>query len=202
MSARTAQESSPTKQRLLDAAQELMLAKGFAATSVEEICEAAKLTKGCFFHYFESKDELGRELIARFCASSQRMHQAMMGDDPDPLKRVYHYIDEMIKCCRDPAMAKGCLLGQFSQELCGTNPRIRRSCCDGFSAWTAQVADALGAAKAKHAPRSSIQPQSLAEHLIVIVEGSLILGKAKQDRAVSARNLRHFKAYVQGLFGE
>ena len=47
---RTAQAQSPTKEKLLDAAQQLMLSKGFPATTVEEICEAAGFTKGSFFH--------------------------------------------------------------------------------------------------------------------------------------------------------
>src|SRR5262249_4624065 len=53
-----ARSDSLTKQKLLDAAQELMLAKGYTATSVDEICEAARLTKGSFFHYFEGKEHL------------------------------------------------------------------------------------------------------------------------------------------------
>ena len=63
---RTAQTHSPTKEKLLEAAQQLMLAKGFPATTVDEICEAAGFTKGSFFHYFESKEHLGKEVLDRF----------------------------------------------------------------------------------------------------------------------------------------
>src|SRR3989338_3643231 len=93
---RTAQSDSPTKDRLLDAAKRLMLAKGFAATTVDEICEGAKLTKGSFFHYFESKDQLGKVLLERFCAEGQQMHEACCGAETDPLKRVYNYIEGTI----------------------------------------------------------------------------------------------------------
>src|SRR5437588_558763 len=72
-------EPSPARERLLDAAQRLMLARGFAATSVDEICAAAKLTKGSFFHYFESK---GRPCSAGFIRPSGRgraLHRRVRG---------------------------------------------------------------------------------------------------------------------------
>jgi TetR/AcrR family transcriptional repressor of nem operon len=190
-----------TKARLLDAAEGLMLEKGFVATTVEEICEAARLTKGSFFHYFESKDALGRELLERFCASGRRMHEACCGADPDPLKRVYAYLDAMIARSREPAGRKGCLLGVFAQELCDTHPRIRAACEQGFREWAKTIGKALAQAKARHAPRAAMNPKGLAEHIIAVMEGSMILGKARGDTRVMARNLRHVKAYVRSLFG-
>jgi TetR/AcrR family transcriptional repressor of nem operon len=45
--------------KLLDAALSVIRTKGYSATSVDELCAAAGVTKGAFFHYFKSKDELG-----------------------------------------------------------------------------------------------------------------------------------------------
>lgn len=198
---RVAQAHAPTKQRLLEAAERLMLAQGFTATSVNEICEAAKVTKGSFFHYFESKDQLGQEVLERFCASGEKLHQTFAGDDPDPLKRVYNYIDNTIKMATDPAMSKGCLLGFFSQELCDTNPSIRAACNKGFADWAKSLGEEMAKAKAKHAPSAAFNPRELAEHLIAVMEGSMIIGKARGDMSVVARNLRHVKAYLTSLFG-
>ena len=63
---RTRQENPATREKLLETAQHLMLAKGYTATSVEEICEAADLTKGSFFHYFASKEDLGKAVLDRY----------------------------------------------------------------------------------------------------------------------------------------
>ena len=198
---RTAVANSPSKARLLDAAERLMLAKGFEATTVDEICEAAKLTKGSFFHYFDSKERLGRETLERFCASGQRLHASFCGSARDPLKRVYNYIDGAIRLSQDPALGQGCLLGSFAQELCESHPSIREACAKGFTEWGTAFGAELSRAKAKYAPRAAFSPRELAEHLIAILEGSLILGKAGRDRRVVARNLRHYKAYLQMLFG-
>lgn len=199
---KTALEDAPTKTRLLDAAQELMLAKGFAATTVEEMCDAAKVTKGCFFHYFESKDQLGRELLERFCAQAARLHEACCGvEEHDPLKRVYQYLDGMIALSQDPVTGKGCLLGTFTQELSDVQPGMRKCCAEGFAAWAKQVGTLLAAAKAQHPPKTAFDPTELAEHFIAVLEGSLILGKARDNMKVVAQNIRHFKGYVKALFG-
>ncbi len=177
-----------------------MLAKGFAATTVDDICEAAEVTKGSFFHYFESKDQLGREVLERFCASGQKMHGACCSHEADPLKRVYTYIDNLIKLSKDPAMRQGCLLGLFSQELGDTNPQIRAACKKGFDDWAKTFGEEVAQAKAAHAPRASFDPKELAEHLIAVMEGSMILGKARHDMSIIGQNLAHFKAYVKSLF--
>ena len=198
---RVAQESPPTKKRLLDAAERLMLTRGYAATTVDEICEAAHLTKGSFFHYFDSKGQLGREVLERFCAVGRKMHQACCGSESDPLKRVYTYLNKMIRMSKDPAMSKGCLLGLFSQELCDTNPQIRAACKKGFDDWARTFGEEVAKAKAAYAPRASFHPEELAEHLIAIMEGSMIMGKARRDMSIVGQNLAHFKAYIKSLFG-
>ena len=194
------QDASPTKAKLLDAAQHLMLGKGFTATTVDEICEAAGLTKGSFFHYFESKDELGNVLLERFCRDAEQLHEAMLGDDRDPLKRVYHYLDEAAAHAQRPEGRKGCLLGTFAQELCEASPTIRNVCAQGFATWAKRFGEELARAKALYAPKASFDPRGLAEHLIAIMEGSLILSKARKNPSIMVENLGHFKRYLKSLF--
>ena len=197
---RTAQEHSPTKERLLDAAERLMLAKGFVATTVDEICEAAKLTKGSFFHYFESKEELGKELLERFCASSQEQMQHACCQERDPLKRLYGLVDFAIKTSQECAGTQGCLLGTFAQELADTHPEIRSVCSEAFGRWSQMLKHDLDEAKAAYAPKKNIDTQGLAELFIAVLEGSKILAKATQDAGVETKSLQHFKRYLESLF--
>lgn len=197
--ARPVQIDSPTKARLLEAAQQLMLTQGYAATTVDAICKEAELTKGSFFHYFEDKEQVAREALERFCATTGQLHRAFSGDDPDPLKRVYCYLDSMIAMVQQPSIT-GCLLGMFSQELAESHPAIRKSCCAGFDDWAGHFGAELAAAKAWHAPRAAFDPKELAQHLIAVAEGGMILGKARGDMSVVATHLKHFKDYLQQLF--
>ena len=197
---RKAQTNSLSKQKLLDAARELMLAKGYTATSVEEVCEAAGLTKGSFFHYFEGKEHLGRLLAERFYASWQQMSQsAPFRRKQDPLDRVFGHVDFFLEMSRTPAW-KGCLLGTFVQELSQTHPQIRAVCAACLDDLAGNLKQDLEEAKARYTPRARWNAQSLAEHMIAVAQGATILTKAKQDRKMFEESLGHFKEYLKRLF--
>jgi TetR/AcrR family transcriptional repressor of nem operon len=198
---RAPQADSPTKDKLLAAAQELMLAKGYTATSVEEVCQAAGLTKGSFFHYFQGKEDLGMAVAQRFAAAKRdRFQAAPFRRQADPLDRVFGHIDFLIEMVRSPLAAKGCLLGTFVQELAQTHPNIRAVCAACFDTTARDLEQDLEEAKARHAPRASWNARSLAEHLIAVVQGAIILAKAKQDLKVVEQSLLHARDYLKHLF--
>jgi TetR/AcrR family transcriptional repressor of nem operon len=198
---RKAEPDSLTRQKLLDAAQELMLAKGYTNTSVDEICAAAGLTKGSFFHYFEGKEHLGRVLAERFSAAKQQMFgSAPFQQQKDPLDRVFGFVDFLIERSRSPEAAKGCLLGTFVQELSNTHPAIRSVCAACFDNAAERLKQDLEEAKAKYTPRARWSSQSLAEHLMAVVQGAIILAKAKQDQKVVEESLGHFREYLKCVF--
>ena len=198
---RTAQAQSPTKEKLLEAAQQLMLAKGFPATTVDEICETAGFTKGSFFHYFESKEHLGKEVLNRFSFFLQQTsREGSFRKKSDPLQRVYGYVDRFIEMATNPQMPSGCLLGHFTQELSDTHPEIRSLCAQHFAEWAATFKQDLDEAKAKYVPKATFDTQSVAEYFIAVMQGSRILATAKQDAGVFEQNLQHFKRYIKSLF--
>ncbi len=198
---RISRKASSTKEKLLEAAQHLMLEKGFTATTVDDICEAAGLTKGSFFHYFKSKEDLGQEVLTHFFnCMQQTIQQAPFLKKGDPLKRVYEYVDFMIRMYLDPLSPTSCLVGNFAQELSNSHSKIRASCNRMFSQWVNGLKGDLKAARSRYAPKKSIDVESLAEHFIAVTEGALILAKAKQDRAIIKKNLLHYKRYLKSLF--
>lgn len=189
------------KEALLNAAQDLMLEKGFVATSVEEICCASETTKGSFFHYFKSKEELGKELVERFARGVRGfMETALLTAGDDPLDRVYAMVDAHIKVS-EKAEFKGCLLGTFSQELSVTHPEIMALCTKRFEDVANIFKENLSQAKIEYAPKTSFDVDSLAECFIAISQGSMIMMKAQQDRSIIKKNLTHFKQYLNYLFG-
>jgi TetR/AcrR family transcriptional repressor of nem operon len=200
---RKADSDSPTRQKLLDAAQELMLVKGYTDTSIDEICQAAGLTKGSFFHYFEDKEHLGRQVVEHFHAAKRQLFRsASCHRQKDPLDRVFGFVDFVIEMSQSPMAAKGCLLGTFVQELSQTYPGMRSACAACFEESIGPFRRDLEEAKAKYAPQAPWNPHSLAEHLLAVIQGAIILAKAKQDQQVVADHVAHFKAYLQCVFGE
>jgi TetR/AcrR family transcriptional repressor of nem operon len=178
-----------------------MLAKGFPATTLDEICTAAGVTKGSFFHYFADKEEIGAAVLDHFVAGRmQAVQEATFHKLSDPLKRVYGYIDVMIKMSRDSSALPSCLLGNFAQDLSDTHPRLLAQCGRHFDHWAQMMKRDLDQAKAKYAPKVAFDTLSLADHCITVLEGALILAKAREDRKVIEKQMRHLKSYLQGLF--
>jgi len=195
-----AQPAPATRQALLDAAERLMLAHGVGATTVDQICDAASVTKGACFHYFASKDALAQATLERFCRrSGERYQAAPFNAKRDPLARLHGYIDFTIAQVTDP-FRDGCLVGVFSQELAESHPPFRRQCDQAFTGWAAELTTMLDAVKRHYAPRARIDTRSLAEHFLAVFEGALILAKARHDVAPVKAQLRHFQRYVDSLF--
>ena len=192
----------PTQSKLLDAAMGLMLEKGFSATSVDDICRGAGVTKGSFFHYFVSKEALGQAVLAHFAQTlGQVLGQMPHNNVDDPLQRLYQYCDDITAVLTQGLVPASCLFGNLTQELAATHSGIRTVCAAGFGQWADTIQADLDAACKLYPPVMSFDSHSVAEHFLAVFEGSLILAKAQGDTAVVQQNLHHFKAYLAALFG-
>src|SRR6516162_8475568 len=107
-----AQAQHESKTKILDAALRVIRAKGYAATTVEDICQAAGLTKGSFFHHFRSKEELALAGSAHFATMADGMFaQAPYRTLADPLDRLLGYIDFRKAILQGRLPEFTCLLG-------------------------------------------------------------------------------------------
>lgn len=192
-------KKSATKEKLLDAAHELMLSKGYAATSVEDVCRAASLTKGSFFHYFKNKEELGREVADEFYARAQAGFGPLVAGIQDPLERIHTYLDVRASLADDPAHLR-CMLGTFVQELFSTHPELRDRCAGHLEHHIRWIAADLEEARGLYAPGSTWNARSVSELLQSILQGAMILAKAQQYGEPVRSGVEHFRAYLKTLF--
>lgn len=197
---RAAAKDSPTKEKLLRAAEGLVLTKGFSGTTVDDICKSAKLTKGSFFHYFKGKEDLGHQLLESYCGSAKESFASgCCAAEKDPLKRVYGFLDFMIEK-QGRGSGKGCLLGSMAQELADTDPVIRSMCSRAFDGMADMIEKDLFEAKRKYASRSAaIDPAALARHFVVVLEGTMLVSRVGAN--AKGGGLEHYKAYLKVLFG-
>jgi TetR/AcrR family transcriptional repressor of nem operon len=196
-------ELPETKRKLVDAGVKLMRAHGFNATTVDDICAEAGVTKGGFFHYFKSKQEIAKAAVARFQEGKIRDFQnAPFRKLADPLDRVFGRLEFAKEAAGgQERLTKGCLIGMFAQELSFTNPELRDVCKDLFARVAQDFETDLAEAKALHAPKAAFDPKNLAMMYVSIVQGSLMLAKASGNNDVLLGNLDQFRQHVEGLFG-
>ena len=125
----TAASSHVSKVRLLDAALRVIRSKGYAATRIEDICDAAALTKGSFFHHFRGKEELALAAAGHFGGMADGVFStAPYQAHADPLDRLLGYIDFRIAILQGELPDYTCLLGTLVQEVYDTHPAIREAC--------------------------------------------------------------------------
>ena len=193
-------KNSKTKEKLLEAAQKIMMDKGFVAASIDEICQEAQLTKGSLFHYFKTKEDLGLAVLKHFSQYMFELRKSSLGNETDPLKQVFLFINFFLTLSEDPQAIKGCLIGTFAQEISTTHPNLRDCCRESFKENAEFFKKILDMAKFQHMPNKELDTLSLSEYFISVVQGSIIMAKTKQDISILKRNIIHFRSYIEILF--
>ncbi|MDR3458621.1 MAG: TetR/AcrR family transcriptional regulator [Verrucomicrobiae bacterium] len=192
-----------TKRKLVEAGVALMRKQGFNATTLDDICSAAGVTKGSFFHYFKSKQEVAEAAVASFREGKvQDFANAPFRKMADPLDRIFGRLDFVLTSTGGAGdSTKGCLIGMFAQELAATNPELRGLCQAAFLRTAADIEADLTEAKALHAPNAAFDPKKVSLFYVSIIQGGLLVAKAGESNAVLRDNVEQFRSYVQGLFG-
>jgi TetR/AcrR family transcriptional repressor of nem operon len=190
-----------SKTKLLDAALHVIRAKGYAATTVDDICHKAGVTKGSFFHHFKSKDELALAAALYWGTMTGGFFAAAPYHKlKDPLERLLGYVDFRGEILQGDLPDYTCLLGTLVQETYATHPDIRAACDQGMSAHIAELTRDVEAAKALYAPKAEWSAESVGYFIQAVLQGSFILAKAKQDARVAHESLAHLRRYLEALF--
>jgi TetR/AcrR family transcriptional repressor of nem operon len=192
-----------SKTKLLDAALHVIRVKGYAATTVDDICHKAGVTKGSFFHHFKSKDELALAAASYWGAMTDGLFAAAPYRNlQDPLQRLFGYVDFRgeIPQCELPDYT--CLLGTLVQETYATHPDIRAVCAQGMASHIAELTRDVEAAKTLYAPQAEWSAESVGYFIQAVLQGGFIFAKAKQNPDVVRESLAHLRRYLVTLFSQ
>jgi TetR/AcrR family transcriptional repressor of nem operon len=196
-----------TRLEILDAAQDLILAQGFAGTSVDAILGRTRLTKGAFFHHFPSKHDLALALVERYAAGdsamlrrnlerAERLHR-------DPLQQLLIFLgllEESAEQLADPS--QGCLFAAYVYEAQLFDERVHDVIRNSVVEWRSLLGEKLRAAAALHPPRMAVDWDEVADMVTVVAEGAYVMAKTTGDVRTLARQFRHMRNYLELLFAQ
>lgn len=193
-------EPAPARQKLLGAAITLIRRNGYAATSVDDLCKAAGVTKGAFFHHFASKDRLAVAAADHFTATAATWFRAApFLQLDDPVDRLLGYVDFRLGRLSDDLSSCTCLLGALVQEAYESSPAIREACFDGIQGQAGGIEADCAAAIAAHGLK--MDPKALALHTQAVLQGAFVIAKAANSVQPAVDSLNHLKCYLALLFG-
>ena len=193
-------EKGDARTRLLNAARDVIRRKGFNATTVDDLCEAAGVTKGAYFHHFKSKEALGiaaaetwsKQTGALFAtAPYQRVER--------PLDRLLAYVDLRMDLIEGNLPDFTCLVGTMAQVVYDQYPAIRDACGESIMEHAGTLETTIADAIRGSGIEWEISPKSLALHMQASIQGAFVVAKAMNDADRARDSLAHLRRYLELL---
>ncbi|MBL8311069.1 MAG: TetR/AcrR family transcriptional regulator [Burkholderiales bacterium] len=186
--------------RLLDAALRVIRGRGYPATTVDDLCAEAGVTKGSFFHHFKSKEALALAAIDYWNEMTGALFaQAPYHAPEDPRERVLAYLDFRARLLQGAPEDFTCLLGTMVQETFATHPVLRDACERGIRGHAATVATDLALAKARYAPDAPWEAMTVALYTQAVLQGAFILAKAQGGPQVAHACVDLLRTHIETL---
>jgi TetR/AcrR family transcriptional regulator, transcriptional repressor for nem operon len=198
-----ASERPNARTKLIDAAHMLVRRKGYAATSVDEICAEAGVSKGAFFHHFASKEVLGVAAAEQWTARAAPLFELPPYTKlDDPLDRLLGHIDMRMAMIEGPADGFTCFIGTMVQETFASSEALRAASEASIAAYCEALSVDILAAIERHGISEGVTAISLAWHIQAVLQGAFVIAKATGDAALARDSVTHLKRYVAMLFGK
>jgi TetR/AcrR family transcriptional repressor of nem operon len=197
-------DGTATRNRILDAAERLVLEKGFGGTSLDEVIAAAGATKGGFFHHFASKQELARALVERYVAIDMQLLDDLLAraeeESDDPLDQLLRFVSLQDVTDELAGETPGCLYASFCYEQELVDESTRGLIEEAVLAWRTKTRAKLEEVVQRYPPRVPVDLDALADQGLAVYEGSFILSRALEQPELLRGQLAHFRTYLELLF--
>lgn len=205
MTVRVLSKGEQTRERLLDIAQDAVLHKGFASTSIEEIIAEAGITKSGFFYHFRDKNDLAKALLHRYVEREDKLFNDLQAQadslNDDPLHGFLIFLKLLADVMADlPNGHPGCIVASYCYQDQLFSAEVRRLNAEAILAWRARFRARLETISQKYPPRVDVDLDALADMMSVVADGGIIISKSLKDPSVLPRQIMQYRAFVRMVF--
>jgi len=198
-------KGSETRERILDIAEAAVLAKGFGATSIDEIIAELGITKSGFFYHFKDKNELARGLLERYAEQNDRLLENVFGRasklSDDPLQRLLIGLTLFAEYMESiPGGHPGCLVATMSYQDRLFDRDVRARVTETVRAWNAFFEGMIGDILAVYKPREPVDAEKLARMICCSIDGGIIMAKALGRPEVLPEQMLMARDHIKMLF--
>lgn len=196
-----------TRERILQAAESIILQNGFSGTSLEDIIQKAAITKGGFFYHFEGKKGLAKGLVERYLQQDAVLFDSLFllaeQSSSDPLQQLLKFLllfAETIQQLEETH--PGCLVAGFTYESQQFDEEIRELIHQGVTSWRKMILLRLNASVKTHSIHEGISLDHLADMFTSIVEGGIILSRVYGNNDALYHQVLLYRDYISLVFKE
>lgn len=195
--------TSDARERLIEQAARLFHERSYQNVGVQELCEAADVNKGSFYHFFPSKEDLAAAVIeAQQEMVAREIMDPAFTDDLPPLARIERMFETMAKqqrrAKRQMGFAPGCPIVNLSGELSTHEPKLRKKLARAYTAMRERLDTTLREAVAKGELPRDADVEGIAEAVQALAEGTMLLSAVHDDPATAARVGLCVRALIKG----
>jgi TetR/AcrR family transcriptional repressor of nem operon len=180
--AATLSKGERTRRRIIGHATQLIYDKGYGKTTIEDVMEAAGVTKGSFYFHFSSKEELGYAVIDN--ASSLILGSIKGVFDQQnlaPIQRLELMLRGVQGMVEEAECTRGCILGNLALEMSNVHDGFRSKLAEVFRGWSSLIAGVLEAMKESGELPQDFDSAAYAYFMVSALEGGIIMSKVSLD---------------------
>jgi TetR/AcrR family transcriptional regulator, transcriptional repressor for nem operon len=175
---RLTQKGRQTRQRIIDAAADLIFERGVAHTTIEDVRAAAEVSSSQLYHYFDDKPALVHAVIEH---QANTIVEGQQTFDLSSLDGLRAWRDWVIRHQRELDCSGGCPIGSLGSELAETDPAARAQVSEGFKRWETAIQSGLREMYARGRLVPEADPDALALALLAALQGGLLLTQIERD---------------------
>jgi TetR/AcrR family transcriptional repressor of nem operon len=196
-----------TRENILGIAEHIILQKGFSGTSIDEIIEAADITKGGFFYHFKGKEDLARHLMLRYQVADDKFFSNLLERadslSEDPLQQMLIFLKLLAEAMGNlPDTHPGCLVASFTYENQQFNEDVKQIICDCLAGWRQLFVRKLASIGDVHPMKIETDIMELADMLTSVIEGGIILSKAFNEPERLVNQILQYRNHIRLLYAD
>jgi TetR/AcrR family transcriptional regulator, transcriptional repressor for nem operon len=203
MKAVTQPRALETREKILQAAARLVALKGYHDAKLEEVLDAAQVSKGAFFHHFRDREDLGFAVLDwHMDQRRQRLdlieQELPLAKQAGPLRQVFRRLDAIQEMVRRREGCKGgCIIGNMSTALSDCHDGFRKRLAECFDEMAQEFLPHLEAAARQGRLALRTNTSDLARYIVTVIEGAIMQARTLGDPELLPRQLAYLKEHLK-----
>lgn len=197
--------ANSSRERILTAAESIILEKGYTGTNIDEILDKAAITKGGFFYHFNGKGEMARALVERYIEHDMAVFLELLERtdklSEDPLQRVLIFLNMFSEMVSGMTTTHpGCLVAAFTYEMQQFDVDVHKRMQFGVLEWRRIVAERLQLVMDRYKPRLDVSVDVLADMFTSTLEGGIILARVLDNNQALIDQVQAYRTHLRLVF--